>query len=413
MAPLRRVNVSSGRTLEATAHYSRAVRVGDTVLQAGTTAIARDGGVRSVGDVAGQVETILAIAEWSMGKAGGRLEDVVRSRIYVTDIALGDAAARTLATRFRDTRPASTLVGVTGLARPEQLIEIEFDAVDGALGSAQRIRSGGPLEDVYAYSRAVRVGDRVYIAGSTALNAQGGVDGPGDMYRQTRRTLDTIFRALADAGGTPSDIVYTKSFFTDLSHQADYTRAWLEAFGDVRPTSTVLGIPALVRPELLIEIEAEAIIGAGKIRRDVFTQQQREKPRGYARLVEVGDRIYMSGCTDLDAAGALQSPNDWAAQYDHSMDTVSWSLAQVGATLDDVVRRQTFTVDGATMNRAHGAGPSYFATSRPASLGCRIKGLARPELLVEIEISAIKGAGKNIESIGPDATDPVDDLPRK
>jgi enamine deaminase RidA (YjgF/YER057c/UK114 family) len=407
MATQRRINVSSGRALEAQAHYSRAVRVGDTVLQAGTTAIDRTGNVRGVGDVAKQVDAIMAIAAWSMGKAGGRLDDVVRSRIYVTDMAVADQAARALARRFRDARPASTLIQVVGLARPEQLIEIELDAVDGAGGSAKRISSGRSIEDQYAYSRAVRLGDRVFISGSTALNARGTVDGPGDLYRQTRSTLDTIFAALDQAGGTPADLVYTKSFFTDLGHMPDYTRAWLEAFGDVRPTSTTLGIPALLRPEMLIEIEAEAIIGASKSRRDVYTQREREKPRGYARLVEVGDRIYMSGCTDLDAAGELQAPNDWAAQYDHALETARWSLEQVGATLDDVVRRQTFTVDRATVNRPFGQGPAYFAGSRPASMGCRITGLARPELLVEIEVLAVKGAGQDIEAIGPDSVDPL------
>ena len=102
--PHRRINVTSGRSLETTAHYSRALRVGDTVLQSGTTAIDRAGNVRGVGDVARQVETILAIAEWSMGKAGGTLDDVVRSRIYVTDVAVADQAVRTLAKRFRDAR---------------------------------------------------------------------------------------------------------------------------------------------------------------------------------------------------------------------------------------------------------------------------------------------------------------------
>ena len=403
-----RINVSSGRALEATAHYSRALRVGDTVLQAGTTAIDRAGNVRGAGDVVKQVDAIMAIAEWSMGKAGGRLDDVVRSRVYVTDMSVADQAARAIAKRFRDARPASTLVEVRGLARPEQLIEIELDAVDGASQSAKRISSGRSIEDQYAYSRAVRVGDRVFISGSTALNARGTVDGPGDLYRQTRSTLDTIFAALDQAGGTPADLVYTKSFFSDLGHMPDYTRAWLEAFGDVRPTSTTLGIPALLRPEMLIEIEAEAIIGASKTRRNVYTQREREKPRGYARLVEVGDRIYMSGCTDLDAAGELQAPGDWAAQYDHALETARWSLEQVGASLDDVVRRQTFTVDSAQVNRPYGQGPAYFAGSRPASLGCRIMGLARPELLVEVEVLAVKGAGQNIESVGPDGPDPLD-----
>jgi len=214
MTTLRRINVASGRQLESLAHYSRALRVGDTVLQSGTTAIDRQGNVRGEGDVAAQVDAIMRIAAWSMGKAGGRLDDVVRGRIYVTDIALADAAARAIARHLKNARPASTLVAVNGLARPQQLIEIELDAVDGAASAAQRIGSGGPLEEVYAYSRAVRAGDRVFISGSTALRA-GGVEGAGDMYRQTRATMDTILRALAEAGGAPGDLVYTKTWLTD------------------------------------------------------------------------------------------------------------------------------------------------------------------------------------------------------
>ena len=407
MTPSHRINVASGRQLESQAHYSRALRVGDTILQSGTTAIDRQGNVRGEGDVARQVEAIMRIAEWSMGKAGSRLDDVVRSRIYVTDIGVADAAARAFARYMRDARPASTLVQVNGLARPAQLIEIELDAVDGAGASAQRISSGGPLEDVYAYSRALRVGDRVFISGSTALRA-GGVEGPGDMYRQTRTTMDTILRALAEAGGAPGDLVYTKTFLADLGQAADYTRAFVEALGEVRPVSTLLGVPALVRPELLVEIEAEAVIGAARARRDIYTHHQREKPRGYARAVAVGDQVYLSGCTSVSSAGEVQAAGDWARQYDLAMDTIGWALGQAGASLEDVVRRRTFTVQGAQQNRPYGQGPTPFAKSHPTSLGCRISGLARPELVVEIEVTAVKGAGAGIQWIGPDAVDPLD-----
>lgn len=407
MGAYRRVNVASGRELERIAHYSRALRVGDTVLQSGTTAIDRQGAVRGEGEIARQVETIMAIAGWSMGKAGGALADVVRTRIYVTDAARADDAARTLARHFRDARPASTLVQVSGLARPAQLIEIELEAIDGAGTAAQRISSGRPLEDMYAYSRAVRVGDRVFISGSTALNARGAVEAPGDMYRQTRATLDTIFTALGQAGGQPGDIVYTKSFLTDLSKTADYTRAWLESFGDVRPTSTLLGIPALVRPEMLVEIEAEAVLGAARSRRDIYTERQREKPRGYARAVEVGDLVYVSGCTSVAPSGEVQAAGDWAAQSDVAHEAIRWALGQAGATLDDVVRRRTFTVEGAQVNRPYGQGPAWFAKSHPTSLGCRVSGLARPELLVEVEVAAVKGAHADIKWIGPDPVDPV------
>ncbi len=408
MGTYRRLNVASGRQLEKLAHYSRAVRVGDMVLQSGTTAIDRQGTVRGEGNVLSQVETIMRIAEWSLGKAAGRLADVVRSRIYVTDVALADQAARALARYFRDVRPASTLVQVNRLARPGQLIEIEFDAIDGASTKAQRISSGRSIEEDYAYSRAVRMGDRVFISGSTALNARGAVEGPGDMYRQTRATMDTIFRALEQAGGRPGDLVYTKTFLTDLTKTADYTRAWLEALGEVRPTSTLLGIPGLFRPEMLIEIEAEAILGAATSRRDIYTRHMREKPRGYARATVVGDLVYVSGCTSVDPTGEVQAAGDWAAQLDLAHEAIRWALEQAGTALDDVVRRRTFTVDSATVNRLYGEGPSWFAKSCPASLGCRIAGLARPELLVEVEVAAVKGAHANIEWLGPDAVDPLD-----
>jgi enamine deaminase RidA (YjgF/YER057c/UK114 family) len=408
MPTSRRVNVASGRQLEKRAHYSRALRVGDTVLQSGTTAIDRQGNVRGEGNVAEQVDAIMKIAAWSMGKAGGRLADVVRSRIYVTDIAVADQAARAVARYFREARPAATLVQVNRLARPTQLIEIELDAVDGAGQTAQRISSGGPLEEQYAYSRAVRVGDRVFISGSTALNSRGGVDGPGDMYRQTRATMDTILAALARAGGTAGDIVYTKTFLTQLGKADEYTRAWLEALGDVRPTSTLLGIPALVRPELLVEIEAEAVLGAARSRRDIYTEHMREKPRGYARAVEVGDLVYVAGCTSLSSTGEVQAEGDWAAQYDLAHETIRWALDQTGATLDDVVRRRTFTVEAAAQNRPYGQGPAWFAKSCPSSLGCHIAGLARPELLVEVEVAAVKGAHAGIEWVGPEAVDPLD-----
>jgi enamine deaminase RidA (YjgF/YER057c/UK114 family) len=199
-----------------------------------------------------------------------------------------------------------------------------------------------------------------------------------------------------------------KLLIDDLSKGAEYTKAFVEALGDVRPVSTLLGSPALVHPDLLVEIEAEAVLGAARTRRDIYTEHLREKPRGYSRAVVVGDQVYVSGCTSISAAGEIQAAGDWARQYDLALDTIIWSLGQAGASLDDVVRRRTFTVEGARQNRAHGEGPTPFAKSHPTSLGCRITGLARPELVVEVEVTAVKGAGAGVQWIGPDAVDPLD-----
>jgi enamine deaminase RidA (YjgF/YER057c/UK114 family) len=110
----------------------------------------------------------------------------------------------------------------------------------------------------------------------------------------------------------------------------------------------------------------------------------------------------------MNSAGEPQAVGDWAGQSDAAHETIRWTLEQAGATLDDVVRRRIFTVDSADVNRAHGAGPAWFAGSCPSSLGCRIAGLARPELLVEVEVAAVRGARDGIEWIGPDDVDPLD-----
>ncbi len=406
MATHQRINVASGRPLEQLAHYSRALCVGNRVLLSGSTAIDRAGNVIGEGDVVRQVDAIMDLAQHYMGSAGGRIEDIVRSRIYVTDIAHGDAAARALARYFRDIRPVATLVQINRLARPTQLVEIEFEAIDGAQDRAQRVFSGRAIEDEYGYCRAVRVDDRVFIAGTTALNPEGQVVGAGDMYTQTRTTLDTILAALDELGGSPGDLVNTKTFVTDLSAATPYFQAFMERLNGVNPTSTLLGIPALIHPEMQVEIETDAIIGAAPQRQEIFTAQEREKARGYARAVAVGDWVYVSGCTSLSAAGDVQAVGDWAAQYDLCHETIQWALEQAGASLDDVVSRRTFTIDRAEPNRAYGERPAWFVNSCPVSMGCRVAGLAHPDLFVEVEATAVKGAQAEIEWLAP-ANDPL------
>ncbi len=406
MSVYRRINVASGRSLEQLAHYSRALRVDNRVLLAGSTAIDRSGNVIGEGDVTKQVDAIMALAQHYMSSAGGSIEDIVRSRIYVTDITLGDAAARALAKYFRDIRPVAILVQINRLARPAQLIEIEFEAVDEAKDRAQRVFSGRAIEDEYGYCRAVRVDDRVFIAGTTALNPEGQVVGEGDMYTQTRATLDTILTALDELGGAPGDLVNTKTFVTDLGASTPYFQAFMDALHGINPTSTLLGIPALIHPEMQVEIETDAIIGAAAQRQEIFTAQQREKTRGYARAVAVGDWVYVSGCTSLSPSGEVRAVGDWAAQYDLCHETIQWALEQAGATLDDVISRRIFTIDGAQQNRAYGEGPAWFSGSCPVSMGCRVAGLAHPDLLVEVEATALKGAHAGIEWLAP-ANDPL------
>lgn len=128
----------------------------------------------------------------------------------------------------------------------------------------QTISSGGPFEEIVGYSRAVRVGDHVYVAGSTAIGDDGHVVGRGDAYAQTIQTLTTIEAALARAGASRTDVVRTRMFVTDISQWQAIGRAHGEFFRDIRPAATMVEVRRLIDPDLLVEIEADAVIGAGR-----------------------------------------------------------------------------------------------------------------------------------------------------
>ena len=126
-----RLRISSGTSYEATVGYSRAVRVGSAVFVSGTTAL-KDGRLVGPNDAAAQTRQILENIAWALGQAGATLADVVRCRIYVTDIAAWPEVGAELGQIFREIRPANTLVAVGALVDPAMLVEIEADAIIGS-----------------------------------------------------------------------------------------------------------------------------------------------------------------------------------------------------------------------------------------------------------------------------------------
>jgi enamine deaminase RidA (YjgF/YER057c/UK114 family) len=125
----------------------------------------------------------------------------------------------------------------------------------------QRYSSGTTWEPVVGYSRVVRVGPFVYVSGTTATDAAGALVGEGDPYRQTVQTLENVRRALAMAGAGLEDVVRTRIYVTDIVSWAEVGRAHGEVFGAFRPATSMVEVSRLILPEMLVEIEADAVTG--------------------------------------------------------------------------------------------------------------------------------------------------------
>lgn len=368
-----------------------AVRAGRHVQVSGASARLPGGRIAAPGDAAEQTRLALSAAREALARAGAGMDDVVRTRLYVTDAGRFADYARGHSEFFADIRPASLLVEVPTLPLQGQMVAIDIEAiVDDAAHPRELVSSGTRWEPWFGYSRAVKVGDTIHVSGTTSWNARGEIVGDGDYYLQTRQSLANIADWLAKAGAGMGDVVRTRVYTRDVGQFDAIARAHHEFFGDIQPSTTYMQVEGLAEEEMLVEIEVVAV--TGRERATVLTDTRWEPLYGYSRAVRAGDQVHVSATAAWDpATGRIDGEADIGAQARRIFANLESALSRAGATPADVVHARIYTTDASpgAIAAIEAAQREAFAAASPAVLLVPVARMNEPSIRLEIEVDAI------------------------
>jgi enamine deaminase RidA (YjgF/YER057c/UK114 family) len=385
---------------------SGAVRCGNRVFLSGGNAVQADGSVAGLGDAAMQTEAALDNIEAALIAAGSSLRDITKLTTSLIDRAHRKPVYETIGRRLKDVYPVSTGLVVAGLARPELMVQIDADAVIG--GAVTRLHSfelkDWFKQDIAWQGSMVAAGPQdIFIRGQTGAALDGSaMAGPGrrpeDAAAQTDLALSNLATLLREAGSGMDEVSKITVYISDRAYRHAVYRVIGRHFRGIHPVSTGIIVTGFARLDILFEIDVQAIRKQGgphlRVRRYHsnavrygFSQQNIDCD--FCMAVCAGPHVVLRGQTGTDLNEVMHGAGDPPAQAEQAMRNVGALLGEAGARLSDVTKATVFVTDRAYLAGVTDVVLRHLGPAAPCLSTLIIKGLASPDLAMEVDITAM------------------------
>ncbi len=368
--------------------YAQAVKAGDTIYLAGQVAHDEQLNVISKGDFAAQAVRCYENTRRTLEAAGGKMEDIVWMTLLNKDVRHWPKQSAAGKKYFGRHCPAATCIEIPALFQPGLLLEVQSIAF---LGKKEFINPPNVAETrkKYGYSQAIRAGNTIYLAGMVAWDEQGNVIGKGDFAAQAAQCYENIKRTLEAAGGKMEDIVWMTLLNKDVRHWPEQSAAGKKYFGRHFPAATCIQVAGLFDPDLLLEVQAIAVIGEDKELINPPNVAETRKKYGYSQAVRAGNTIYLAGMVAWDEQGNVVGKGDFAAQAAQCYENIKRTLEAAGGKMEDIVWMTYLSKDLRYWPEESQAGEKYLGRHFSAGTCIQVADLFDPELLLEVQAIAV------------------------
>jgi len=383
-----------------------AVRAGHRVFLSARSALRLDATVAGLGDPAAQAHAALDSVEAALAAAGGTLSDVTKLTICLVDRAHLKPVYEAIGQRLHDVFPVSTGLIVGGLPLPELMVQIDAEAVIGTPVARHRTfgMSKRFCQDIVWQGAMVAVtADEIFIRGQTGSSLDGctivGAERqPEDAAAQADLGLSNLAILLDECGSSLDEICKITVYISDRGYRSAVYPVIGRHLAGVRPVSTGLIVNAFARPEILFEIDVQVMRKQGGPHGRIRPYHSNVARYGLAQqrlgcefcmAVRAGLHVRLRGQTGVDLQERMHGVGDPVAQAEQAMENVAVLLHDAGGSLSDVVKATVFVTDRAFLAPVTDRVLHRLGDAAPAFSAVVVKGLASPELLMEVDIAAV------------------------